>query len=118
MFLWNVKMFEKKKLFIPLFLLTLFVSYQVSITMFAHVHYINGVMIVHSHPSTDNQHTHSEGQILTLAQVSEWATVEPDFVTLNEINLSVFYTLECNRMACYLQDKYADCIALRAPPCC
>lgn len=111
-------MFEKKKLFIPLFLLTLFVSYQVSITMFAHVHYINGVMIVHSHPSTDNQHTHSEGQILTLAQVSEWATVEPDFVTLNEVNLSVFYTLECNRMAYYLQDKYADCIALRAPPCC
>ena len=105
MFLWNVKMLEKKKLFIPLFLLTLFVSYQVSITMFAHVHYINGVMIAHSHPSTDNQHTHSEGQILTLAQVSEWATVEPDFVTLNEVNLSVFYTLECNRMACYLQDK-------------
>ena len=111
-------MFEKKRLLIPLFLLTLFVSYQVSITMFAHVHYINGVMIVHSHPSTDNQHTHSEGQILTLAQMSEWASVEPDFVTLGEVNLSVFHTLECNRLACYVQDKYAGCIALRAPPCC
>ena len=111
-------MSEKKILFIPLFLLTLFVSYQVSITMFAHVHYINGVMIVHSHPSTDNQHTHSEGQILTLAQMSEWASVEPDFVTLGEVNLSVFYTLECNRLACYVQDQYACCIALRAPPCC
>ena len=111
-------MFEKKRLLIPLFLLTLFVSYQVSITMFAHMHYINGVMIVHSHPSTDNQHTHSEGQILTLAQMSEWASVEPDFVTLGEVNLSVFYTLECNRLACYVQDHYACCIALRAPPCC
>ena len=111
-------MFEKKRLLIPLFLLILFVSYQVSITMFAHVHYINGVMIVHSHPSTDNQHTHSEGQILTLAQMSEWASVEPDFVTLGEVNLSVFYTLECNRLACYVQDQYACCIALRAPPCC
>ena len=111
-------MFEKKRLLIPLFLLTLFVSYQVSITMFAHMHYINGVMIVHSHPSTDNLHTHSEGQILTLAQMSEWASVEPDFVTLGEVNLSVFYTLECNRLACYVQDQYAGCIALRAPPCC
>ena len=111
-------MFEKKKIFIPLFLLTLFVGYQASISMFAHVHYINGGMIVHSHPSNDNQHTHTEGQILTMAQVSEWATVEPDFVTLGEVNLSVFYTLECNRMSCYVQDKYTDCISLRAPPCC
>ena len=111
-------MFEKKKLFIPLFLLTLFVGYQVSISMFTHVHYINGVMIVHSHPSNDNQHTHTQGQILTMAQMSEWATVEPDFVTLGEVNLSVIYSLVCNRSSCYVQDKCTNCISLRAPPYC
>ena len=99
-------------------LLTLFVTYQASITMFSHVHYVNGVMMVHSHPSTDNEHTHTEGQILTLAHVSHWAGTEPVCITLNEVSLSVFDTLECKRYFHVLTDKYARCISLRAPPFC
>lgn len=109
---------KRKYIFIPLMLLTLFVAYQASITMFAHIHYINGVMIVHSHPSADNEHTHTEGQVLTLAQVSHWAGTEPSFVTVGEVNLSVFYTFECDRASVFLQDKYSHCISLRAPPSC
>lgn len=38
--------------------------------MFTHAHFINGVMIVHSHPfSSDSGHEHSEGQLLVLAQM-------------------------------------------------
>ena len=62
-------MSKNRYIFIPLLRLTLFVAYQASITMFAHVHYINGVTIVHSHPSADNDHTHTDGQLLTLAHV-------------------------------------------------
>ena len=111
-------MLKKEYIFIPLFLLTLFVTYQVSITMFAHVHYVNGVMIVHSHPSADNEHTHSETQILTLAKISEWMGTEPVFVSVDEVELSVFDTLECERKARTLSDLYAACISLRAPPFC
>lgn len=109
---------KRKYILIPLFLLTLFVAYQASITMFSHVHYVNGVMIVHSHPSDDNQHTHTEGQILTLALVSHWSGTEPDFVILGEVTLPVFHSLECDRMSRFVQDKYSHCISLRAPPFC
>lgn len=105
-------------IFLPLILLTLFVAYQASITLFAHVHYVNGVMIVHSHPSTDSKHTHSKAQILTLAQISEWAGTEPVFVTLSEVSLSVFDTMQYERMSRTLLDIYAHCISLRAPPFC
>ena len=111
-------MSKSRSILIPLMLLTLFVTYQVSITMFTHMHYVNGVMIVHSHPSTDNEHTHTEAQILTLAQMSEWAGTEPVFVTMSEVSLSVFDTLECERMSRTLLDIYAHCISLRAPPFC
>ena len=100
----------------PLFLLALFLTYQVSITMFTHVHIINGVMIVHSHPSADNDHTHTDGQLLTLAHVSEWTGVEPAFVTLSEVSLSVFDSIECERKSKALSDLYSHCISLRAPP--
>ena len=98
------KMLKNRYILIPLLLLTLFVTYQASITLFAHIHYVNGVMIVHSHPSSDSEHTHTESQILTLAQVSEWAGTEPVFVTLAEVSLSVFDTLECERKSKTLLD--------------
>ena len=62
----------------PLFLLALFLTYQVSITMFTHVHIINGVMIVHSHPSSDDHHTHTAGQVITIAHIGSYQTPEPE----------------------------------------
>lgn len=110
------RMLKSRYIFIPLMLLTLFMAYQVSITMFAHVHYVNGVMIVHSHPSADSEHTHTQSQILTLAQMSEWTGTEPVFVTLSEVALSVFDTIECERKSDTLPDTCSHCISLRAPP--
>ena len=109
-------MSKNRYIFIPIMLLTLFVAYQASITMFAHVHYFNGVTIVHSHPSADNDHTHTDGQLLTLAHVAEWTGVEPAFVTLSEVSPSVFDSIECERKSKALSDLYSHCISLRAPP--
>lgn len=96
-------------------MLTLFVAFQVGITMFSHVHYINGVMIVHSHPSSDN-HIHTEGQILTLAHVSHFTGTEPVVAELAELFLPVLYTLECKRILVFCKSLYIQCIHLRAPP--
>lgn len=111
-------MLKKKHIFISLFLLSLFVAYQASITMFAHVHYVNGVMIVHSHPSTTAEHTHSESQILTLAHVAEWGGVEPSFVVLTEAVFFVCETFEVNCQTHVLEDLFSHSISLRAPPFC
>lgn len=109
------KMKKRRQLFIPLFLLTLFLAYQVGITMFAHVHYVNGVMLVHSHPSTDN-HNHTEGQILTLAHVAHFIGAEPLWVDTIELFLPVVYTLKWCQESSFYQSLHAYCISLRAPP--
>ena len=55
-----------KKILLSFLLLTLFVTYQVSITMFTHVHYVNGVMIAHSHPYKGT-HSHTASNIIVIA---------------------------------------------------
>ena len=97
---------KRKYILIPMMLLVLFVTYQAGITVFSHIHYVNGVMIVHSHPSDDNHHTHTEGQVLTLAHVSHWAGIEPVCITLDERDFR------------FMADRHTHCISLRAPPFC
>lgn len=106
---------RSRHLYIPLFLLTLFLAYQVSITMFSHVHYINGVMLVHSHPSTDN-HTHTEGQFLTLSMVSSFVGIEPNMVEIADLFLPLLYTLDGMTNARFVSALDVQCISLRAPP--
>ena len=53
------------------FLPVLFVSYLVSITFFAHIHVVNGVTIVHSHPFKKGAaHKHSTVELLLIHFVS------------------------------------------------
>ena len=84
--------------------------------MFSHVHYVNGVMIVHSHPSDDDLHTHTEGQILTMAQVSSFVGIESVSMWIEVVNPAVFkkldYQWECSLLSC----RCVSAICLRAPP--
>ena len=107
---------NKSRIITSLLLLTLFVAYQVNITMFAHVHYVNGVMLVHSHPSADSQHTHTESQILTLAHVSHWSGLEAMSATVSEVVFSVSPIRSCARPDASLCGSQTQVITLRAPP--
>lgn len=66
-----------KRVLSSLLLLTLFTVYQAGITMFTHVHYVNGVMIVHSHPS-HGKHTHSKTEIVVINRLSSFHSLEAD----------------------------------------
>lgn len=114
----RIWMLRRKLLFIPALLMTLFIAYQVSIIMFSHVHFVNGVMLVHSHPSSDNEHTHTEDQILTLAQVSSFVGTAPDCLVIEVSQFPVLYTLKGRGTSGFVSDAYRHCICLRAPPCC
>ena len=70
-------MSKRRYIVAPLLLLALFLTYQVSITLFTHVHIVNGVMIVHSHPSSEKHHTHTTGQVILIAHLSTIQTLEP-----------------------------------------
>ena len=58
-----------KRTICALCLLALFVAYQASITAFTHVHYVNGVLITHSHPF-HNQHSHSTDSLIVIGAVA------------------------------------------------
>ena len=58
-------------------LLVLFVVYQTSITAFTHVHYVNGVIITHSHPF-HGKHTHSKSELLVIGRLSTFQAPEVD----------------------------------------
>ena len=105
-----------KRILIPIFLLTLFVTYQASISMFSHVHYVNGVMIVHSHPSDDSQHVHTETQIITLAQVSSFVGLEPVVTTIGQVCLPVINFLDYDRNTSFVSALHTLSFSLRAPP--
>ncbi len=63
---------EMKRIIGAVCLLVLFVAYQTSITAFTHVHYVNGVIITHSHPF-HGKHTHSNPNfsLLVVCQLSK-----------------------------------------------
>ena len=103
---------------ISLLLLSLFVSFQVCITVFGHAHQINGALLVHSHPFTKAQHNHSEGQILTLAQLSSFVGLEP---VVNLLMIQFFGCVTEIRQV-FHSDFHPSCTfvlrSLRAPPVC
>ena len=103
---------------ISLLLLSLFVSFQVCITVFGHAHQINGALLVHSHPFTKAQHNHSEGQILTLAQLSSFVGLEPVINVL----VSQFFGCVTEIRQVFHSDFHPSCTlvlrSLRAPPVC
>lgn len=98
-------------------LVALFLTYQVSITMFTHVHIINGVMIVHSHPSSDDHHTHTAGQVITIAHIGSYQTPEPEAGVSNvTVECPLLYVLGLNTNTFRAVAPHTHCVHLRAPP--
>ena len=64
-----------------LLLFLLFTQYWCSITLFAHSHMVNGVVIVHSHPYKA-EHAHTQAQFETILYLSLFQTpgdIHPGF---------------------------------------
>lgn len=100
------------------FLPILFVTYLASITFFAHVHVVNGVTIVHSHPFKKGAaHQHSTVELLLVHFLSHLTTDGATVV----LALSLFIPfllcllLGTSRHARY-HFPYYGVVGLRAPP--
>ena len=89
--------------------------YQAGVMMFSHVHYINGVMVVHSHPSKDS-HTHTEGQVLTIAHVASFYSTEPNQLCLNDVFLPFLSDIIFQQLPQSIQVGNNRLYLLRAPP--
>lgn len=104
-----------KRITIALGLLLMFIAYEFSLTMFTHVHVVNGFLVVHSHPSSEG-HTHGAKQLITIACLHTFDSEEATTFTFSKPVDSVLCTLERE------PDTVAELIAppysypLRAPP--
>ncbi len=117
MLLQQVKV-NKKHRFLPGLLLVLFLSFQTGISLFAHTHIVNGIHLVHSHPSSDANHHHTSAQAYTIAFVStfycdntpETPTTPTPFEVIAKIGDEI--TLD------YRPSSSESGINFRAPPYC
>ncbi|MGN0049247.1 MAG: hypothetical protein ACI37U_10200 [Bacteroides sp.] len=105
------------KIIIALHLLALFVTYQAGIAAFTHVHYINGVMIRHSHPfQSTHSHTQSSLLVIGLLPVPLPADVQSCDVLHPYRSLEAVLAIPQLPSAC--SDEAIRICFLRAPPAC
>lgn len=97
----------------------LFIIYMGSIVSFTHVHIINGVTIVHSHPyhgdGTDHEHTGTELQLL-----HQLSTIQQTGTSLFDYTIVPYYAYE-KEISCRTDFNYPVLtpyidVQLRAPP--
>ena len=105
------------KVYISLLLFSLFTAYQVSITMFTHVHYVNGVLVVHSHPyGSKSEHTHSQSEVLVIDRLSDYHTLQVDsqiYISATDIQ---YRSIEIEPEFTRPYDSCNRIPSLRAPP--
>ena len=83
--------------------------------MFSHVHNVNGVLVVHSHPY-NAEHSHSQSGFQLIDRLSAFHTLEaeiPFFVSAQDI---VYRILEVKPEQSIDHDLCNRIISLRAPP--
>lgn len=104
-----------RKVVISLLLLSLFTTYVVSITMFTHMHYVNGVMVVHSH-FYKGSHCHTESNTLIIAHFASFHSLEADVQHYVTPERPVLYALECPECIPVVVQEHLKVLSLRAPP--
>ena len=100
------------------FLPILFVSYLVSLTFFAHVHVVNGVTIVHSHPfKKGTAHEHSTVELIHIHFLSHLTTDGAAVIFALSLFIPFLLCLLFGRpQHTHSHAPYHVVIALRAPP--
>lgn len=101
---------------------TLFIAYLGCLIAFTHVHIINGVTIVHSHPyhkndngTPGNEHTYAEFQLLhqlSTVQISGAAFISVLITTAEGSIFQILCPPVCMAYLCAVPGK----LSLRAPP--
>lgn len=104
-----------RKIVGALSLLILFVAYQASITAFTHVHYINGVLITHSHPF-NGAHSHTKSEILVIDRLATFQV--PDLHPSEELlpMRPLLAIIDNEPVMHQAQLEWSHVYSLRAPP--
>ena len=108
-------MTETRHRIIALLLAMLFVSYYAGSTMCEHVHYVDNVMVVHSHPFGGAGHTHSASAMQALSVLN--ATMQFTYAELAMPFVAAILLFVVTAVAAYCPcSLQLKCPSLRAPP--
>lgn len=108
---------QKRKIIGALSFLVLFIIYQTSITAFTHVHYINGVLITHSHPfDKANAHSHSKTSLVVIGQLSTFCSLEVDVFENQHPMRALLAVLKAEPATPTAKGDIVRVLSLRAPP--
>jgi len=109
------------KKIISIFFVALFISYYISISLFSHLHVINGATITHSHIHTDKHHDtknggHTEHSITLIALISQLAILDFSCHCVpNPLELPL-HKHKFVETALWVASVYFQNLTLRAPP--
>lgn len=96
--------------------LTIFLVYYAIVSAYAHVHVVNGVMVVHSHPFSD-QHSHTAGQTLVLHYLTDFHSLEASApLSVESPNRSLLFIDYTEYVYSCLLPDFCSGIGWRAPP--
>lgn len=73
-------------------------------------------MIVHSHPSSSKHHTHTPGQVISIAHLSTVHTLEAEVGIPITVERPVLYALIYQTNTFRAKAPHTRCVHLRAPP--
>ncbi|MBQ9077786.1 MAG: hypothetical protein IJY31_08105 [Muribaculaceae bacterium] len=108
----------ERRIYLPVVLLVMFLSYHAGISLFAHTHVVNGALIVHSHPFAKNTHNHSDSQVVAFNHAANFQGMEADLSTPVVVEWHELLELRCSRDTYHRVLACVTGINLRAPPCC
>ncbi len=109
---------KRGKYFLSLCLLVLYVMFQAGISVFPHEHILNGEKLVHSHPYSNANHSHTSDQAVTIARLSSVQTLEAQVSEAGTLDLPLLYAVEYDECSFSIISRHTRCLGLRAPPAC
>ncbi len=106
------------KYIISVCLLVLYTVFQLGITVFPHTHILNGEKLVHSHPYSNANHSHSSDQAVVIDRLSSVQTLKAEISFIRDVELPMLCALEPDTYSIILKAPHTHCVSLRAPPFC
>ncbi|MGN1246830.1 MAG: hypothetical protein ACI4UN_09360, partial [Muribaculaceae bacterium] len=111
----EVKDFDRRHRILAMMLAVLFMGYYASSTLCEHVHYVNDVMVVHSHPFGGSGHTHTAAGLQALSLFN--ATLHYILAEVATVAVAVTVAMVITVAATVaVATRFMGKPALRAPP--
>lgn len=106
----------QRSILLPTLLLAIFITYKAGITLFIHTHVLmNGAVVAHSHPYDNEEHSHSDAQIIAFHVASVTQCLEPAIYNYAETEWYVTDEyIDCQNIAIDIL-SYISCYTTRAP---